>query len=221
VDACAAALDKTVTSLGAADATPLSGPARPSDGGGLGGHRAKIERPDPRAARWPSFAESMSAAGLGGAVEKGSLSTRRAYGAALRTAGELLPQLVCLDADVSNSTFSEMFARAHPKRFFECKIAEQNMVSTAVGLSAAGMIPFVNSFAKFIARAYDQVELASISRANVKLVGSHSGISLAADGPSQMALPDVAFFRSFTSVRGDDGRTPMCRVYLPSDSVSA
>ena len=180
-------------------------------------------RDDPREAAWPSFSEVMEAAGLGGALQKGQLSTRRAYGAALKAAGKLLPQVVALDADVSNSTFSEMF-RDTPEckdRFFECKIAEQNMVSVAAGFSAAGFIPFANSFSKFLSRAYDQIELASISRANIKLVGSHSGISLAADGPSQMSLNDVAFFRAFTTVRGDDRETPLCWLYQPSDSVSA
>jgi transketolase len=163
----------------------------------------------------------MDAAGLKGALEKGTLATRRAYGAALKVAGGLLPQVVALDGDVSNSTFSEMFAKAYPERFFECKIAEQNMVSTAAGLSAAGFIPFCNSFAKFIGRAYDQVEMANISRANLKLVGSHAGASLAADGPSQMGLMDVAFFRGFTTVRGDDRSSPLGWLFQPADAVAA
>ena len=87
--------------------------------------------------------------------------------------------------------------------------------------SAAGRIPFVNSFAKFIARAYDQVEMASVSRANIKLVGSHAGVSLAADGPSQMGLLDVAYFRAFTTVRGNDHRSPACWVFQPADAVAA
>ncbi len=205
-------------------ASKLTG-ATPAAGGDLRPPAPKAMKPkpriSPREADWPSFEDAMVAGGFGDAVKKGKLATRKAYGAALRVAGDLLPQVVCLDADVSNSTFSEIFRDAHPERFFECKIAEQNMVSTAVGLSAAGRIPFANSFAKFIARAYDQVEMASISRANIKLVGSHAGVTLAADGPSQMALPDVAYFRSFASVRGDDRSTPLCRVYLPSDAVAA
>lgn len=178
-------------------------------------------RVEPASVTWPSFAGSMEAAGLGAALKKQQLATRRAYGAALRTAGDLLPQVVVLDADVSNSTFSEYFGAAHRERFFECKIAEQNMVSCAAGLSAAGYIPFVNSFSKFIARAYDQVELACISRANIKLVGSHSGISLAADGPSQMSVADVAFFRAFTTVRADDRVSPLAWVFQPADAVAA
>lgn len=197
--------------------TNPSFPAPPAPAG------VSISHPDPREVAWPSFADAMSAGGLGGALQKNALATRRAYGAALRAAGEILPQVVVLDADVSNSTFSEMF-RENPKtreRFFECKIAEQNMISVAAGLSAAGYIPFANSFSKFLSRGYDQVELASISRANIKLVGSHSGISLAADGPSQMSLNDVAFFRAFTTARGDDRSTPLCHIYQPADAVSA
>ncbi len=210
-----ASLDRTVASLtGNARPEALQGPARPAA-------RAAAARPDPKTAGWPEFAEALRSAGLGPMLEKGKVGTRRAYGAALRAAGDVLPQVVALDGDVSNSTFSEMFAKAHPARFFECKIAEQNMVSAAVGLAAAGYIPFANSFAKFLSRAYDQVELASITRANVKLVGSHAGISLAADGPSQMSLNDVAFFRAFTTVRADDRVSPACWMYHPADAVAA
>lgn len=178
-------------------------------------------RPSPRDAEWPPFHAAMRSAGLDAALQKNGLATRRAYGAALKLAGDLLPQVVCLDGDVSNSTFADVFAAAHPERFFECKIAEQNMISAAVGLAAAGYIPFCNSFAKFIARAYDQVELASISRANLKIVGSHSGITPCSDGPSQMGLLDVAYFRSFTTVRGDDRTSPLCWFFQPADAVAA
>jgi transketolase len=210
-------LDQTARSLGADAQQHLPGPPAPPpipDG---------TRRPRPHAAevRWPGFEESMTSAGLGAALAKRQLATRRAFGAALKTAGDLMPQVVCLDGDVSNSTFSEIFAKVHPERFFECKIAEQNMISVGAGLSAAGFIPFVNSFAKFIARGYDQVEMASISRANLKLVGSHAGISLAADGPSQMALPDVAYFRAFTTVRDDERSGPICWIFHPADAVAA
>jgi transketolase len=134
----------------------------------------------------------MAEVGLSDAVAKNKLATRRAYGAALLALGKADERIVSLDGDVSNSTFAEYFAKKVPNRFFECKIAEQNMVSAAAGLAAAGYIPFASSFAKFLARAYDQVEMASISRANIKLVGSHAGVSLAADGPSQMGLLDAA-----------------------------
>lgn len=211
LDTAYASLDQAA---GAPGGSLLGRPAAPPAGG-------QPRRLDPREAQWPAFEAAMEAAGLGAALKKGKLSTRRAYGAALKIAGDVLPQVVVLDGDVSNSTFSEIFAAAHPQRFFECKIAEQNMASAAVGLSAAGFIPFVNSFAKFMARAYDQIEMASVSRANVKLVGSHAGISLAADGPSQMALPDVAYFRSFSAVRGDDREQPLCWVFHPADAVAA
>ncbi len=191
----------------------LEGPAAPAE-------VKPLEAPDVAGVQWPAFADAMEGAGLGDALSKGKLATRRAYGAALKVAGDLLPQVVALDGDVSNSTFSNIFAKHHAERFFECKIAEQNMVSVAVGLSAAGRIPFVNSFAKFIARAYDQVEMANISRANIKLVGSHAGISLAADGPSQMSLLDVAYFHGFTTVRGDNG-DPLCWFFHPADAVAA
>lgn len=192
----------------------LSGPKNPP-------HSGLPRRAEPRKAAWPTLDEALRSAGLGGAIEKRALATRRAYGVALKVAGDLLPQVVCLDGDVSNSTFSEIFAQAHPDRFFECKIAEQNMVSAAVGLAAAGFIPFANSFAKFISRGYDQVELANITRANIKLVGSHSGITPCADGPSQMGLVDVAFFRALSTARGDDRVSPQCWFFQPSDAAAA
>lgn len=167
----------------------------------------------------PPFAEGLQAAGFGEALDKGKLATRRAYGAALAALGALDDRIVALDGDVSNSTFAEIFAVQHPERFFEGKIAEQNMVSAAVGLAAAGKIPFVSSFAKFITRASDQVELAAISRANIKIVGSHCGLGPASDGPSQMALADVAFFRALADV--DGGGQPACRFFQPADAVAA
>ncbi|TWT43661.1 Transketolase [Phycisphaerae bacterium RAS1] len=205
-----AALDAAGGSGGPIGRPPLPAPPK-----------AESSRPDPREVAWPSFGDTMKSGGLAALLEKRAMGTRRAYGATLKAAGELLPQVVVLDADVSNSTFSEIFAAAHPTRFFECKIAEQNMVSAAAGLSAGGYIPFANSFAKFIGRAYDQVELAAISRANVKLVGSHSGITPCSDGPSQMALADVAFFRALTTVRNDERTGPVCWLFQPSDAVAA
>lgn len=166
-----------------------------------------------------SFSQALQAAGLSDALANRKLSTRRAWGAALAALGHD-PRIVSLDADVKGSTFAELFEKAHPERFFECKIAEQNMVSVAVGLAAAGRIPFVSSFAKFLVRAYDQIEMAVVTHANLKLVGSHAGISLAADGPSQMGLSDLAFFRAFAHVLRVDG-APAVRVFQPSDAVSA
>lgn len=167
-----------------------------------------------------SFAEAMERAGLADAVAKNKLSTRRAYGAALLALGHADERVVALDGDVSNSTFANVFGKAFPKRFFECKIAEQNMISAAAGLAAGGMIPFASTFAKFLARAYDQLEMAAITRANIKLVGSHSGVSLGADGPSQMSLPDMAYFRSFARA-GDGNGNPACTVLHPADAVAA
>jgi len=166
------------------------------------------------------FGEAMREFGLAGALEKKKLATRRAYGVALAALGKADERIVALDGDVSNSTFANIFAKAFPERFFECKIAEQNMVSAAAGLAAAGYIPFVSSFAKFLARGYDQIEMASISRANIKLCGSHAGVSLAADGPSQMSLPDLAYFRAFTEADDGFGR-PACIVFHPADAVAA
>ncbi len=190
--------------------------------GGLRIHKPKAEvTPLPSGPlELPPFDEGMEAAGLADSVAKNKLATRRAYGAALLALGKADERVVSLDGDVSNSTFAEYFAKQIPERFFECKIAEQNMISAAAGLAAAGFIPFVSSFAKFLARGYDQVEMANISRANVKLVGSHAGVSLAADGPSQMGLLDVTFFRSFGTT--DDGRgQPACVSFQPADAVAA
>jgi len=166
------------------------------------------------------FEEACERAGMGAALKSKKLATRAAYGAALVALGEADKRVVALDGDVSNSTYADRFAKAYPDRFFECKIAEQNMISVAAGLSAGGKIPFASSFGKFIARAADQIDMAVISRANVKIVGSHCGVSLAADGPSQMALSDVAYFRSLTRTDAGAGE-PACRVFQPCDAVSA
>jgi len=165
------------------------------------------------------FAEAIQAAGFESALEDKKLSPRRAYGAALATIGED-KRIVALDGDVKNSTFAEIFAKKYPDRYFEGRIAEQNMISAAAGLAASGRIPFVSSFAKFLIRALDQLEMAAITNANIKLCGSHAGVSLAADGPSQMGLPDLAFMRSFAHSKRVDG-LPAMRVFCPCDAVSA
>ncbi len=176
--------------------------------------------PQQRSLKTVPFANAMNDAGLAPAVEKNACGTRRAYGAALLALGKADDRIIALDGDVSNSTFAEYFAKAIPQRFFEGKIAEQNIVSVAAGAAAAGYIPFVSSFAKFLARAYDQIEMAQISRANIKIVGSHAGVSLAADGPSQMSLHDIAYFRSAS--HADNGRgAPVCATFHPSDAVAA
>ncbi len=166
------------------------------------------------------FEEACERAGMGSALKAKKLATRAAYGVALVALGDADPRVVALDGDVSNSTYADRFAQKHPDRFFECKIAEQNMVSAAAGLAAAGKVPFASSFAKFIARSVDQIDMAAISRANIKIVGSHAGVSLGADGPSQMAVSDVAYFRSLTRV--DAGLSEIaCHVFQPCDAVSA
>jgi transketolase len=166
-----------------------------------------------------TFAQALQSVGLGSQLEKKVLSTRRAYGAALAAIGAD-SRIVAMDGDVKNSTFAEYFAKKYPERYFEARIAEQNMISAAVGMAAAGKVPFVSTFAKFMVRGFDQVEMAAITNANIKMCGSHAGVSLAADGPSQMGLTDVAFIRSLARAKRADG-APACRLMLPSDAVSA
>ena len=122
--------------------------------------------------------------------------TRKAYALALTKLGKVYPQVVALDAELKNSTYSEEFLQHIPERFFECYIAEQNMVGMAHGLSVRGKIPFCSTFACFLTRAYDQIRMASISGANIKYAGSHAGVSVGEDGPSQMGLEDLAMFRA-------------------------
>ncbi|MDP7618699.1 MAG: transketolase [Dehalococcoidia bacterium] len=131
------------------------------------------------------------------AYEKGSkIATRRAYGEALAGLGAIRGDIVALDAEVSNSTFAATFAGAHPERFFEMYIAEQLMVAAAVGMQVRGWVPFASTFAAFLARAYDFIRMAAVSQANLRLAGSHAGVSIGADGPSQMALEDLAAIRA-------------------------
>ena len=139
------------------------------------------------------------------------VATRQAYGAALAKLGRANPAVVALDGDTKNSTYSNKFLAEYPDRFVECFIAEQNMVGAAVGLGAMGKIPFASTFACFLTRAFDQIRMAAISQANMKLCGSHAGISIGQDGPSQMALEDLAMMRAIA------GST----VFYPSDAVCA
>jgi transketolase len=127
---------------------------------------------------------------------KDSVATRKAYGDALKALGAADPEVVALDGEVSNSTFAEEFAKAYPDRFFEQYIAEQQLVAAAVGMSVRHKIPFASTFAAFFTRAYDFIRMAAISRANIRLVGSHAGVSIGEDGPSQMALEDLAMMRA-------------------------
>jgi transketolase len=143
------------------------------------------------------------------------VATREAWGTALAALGSVDPNVVALDADVKNSTFSERFEKAHPDRFYQSFIAEQSMVGAAMGLASRGAIAFPSTFACFLTRAADFIRMAGLSNArdqlNVKLTGSHCGVSIGEDGPSQMALEDLAMMRG----------VPNCTVVYPSDAVSA
>ena len=138
------------------------------------------------------------------------VATREAYGTAIARLGTNDERIVGLDADVGNSTFTETFEHQHPKRFFEAYIAEQLMVGASMGLAARGAIPFAATFAAFFSRASDFVRMAAIGHNNVKLAGSHAGVSIGEDGPSQMALEDLAMMRA----------QPNVTVLYPCDAVS-
>ena len=124
------------------------------------------------------------------------VATREAYGTALAKLGEADSRVVALDADVKNSTFSDKFEKVAPDRFYENFIAEQVMVGAAMGLAARGAIPFPSTFACFLSRAADFIRMAAISNVGIKLAGSHAGVSIGEDGPSQMALEDLAMCRA-------------------------
>ncbi|MFJ1737017.1 transketolase [Streptomyces sp. NPDC088254] len=130
-----------------------------------------------------------------GDPDKG-VATRDAYGQALAALGTAREDVVALDGEVSDSTRAEFFAKEHPERFFECYIAEQQLVAAAVGLAARGRVPYASTFAAFLTRAHDFVRMASISGAGINLVGSHAGVAIGQDGPSQMGLEDLAMFRA-------------------------
>lgn len=142
---------------------------------------------------------------------KDKVATRLAYGNALAALGRVHPGVVVIDGDVKNSTYADKFFEAFPERSVQSYIAEQNMVGMAMGLAARGLLPFAASFAAFLTRAHDQARMAAYSLANIKLCGSHVGVSIGEDGPSQMGLEDLALFRSI----------PGCAVLYPSDGFSA
>ncbi|HEX6800598.1 MAG TPA: transketolase [Ktedonobacterales bacterium] len=140
-----------------------------------------------------------------------AIATRQAFGEALRALGAAYPDVVVVDGEVGNSTYTDIFAKAYPDRFFEQYIAEEQMVASQVGLQIRGYQPFGATFAAFYSRAFDFVRMAAISRANIKLCGSHAGVSIGEDGPSQMGLEDLAMMRAvYGSV-----------VLYPSDGNSA
>jgi transketolase len=152
----------------------------------------EVRKPDPAEPhRFPDGALELPRYELGTEV-----ATRKAYGEALAALGTARGDVVALDGEVSNSTFSEIFAKAHPERFFEMYIAEQQMIAAAVGLQVVGWRPFASTFAAFITRAYDFVRMAAVSRARLCLSGSHAGVSIGEDGPSQMGLEDIAALRA-------------------------
>ncbi|MFA5014231.1 MAG: transketolase [Actinomycetota bacterium] len=143
-------------------------------------------------------------------MAKDKISTRKAYGNALVNIFSKYPGIVVLDAEVSNSTFSEIFQKYFPQRFFEMYITEQNMIGAAIGLSLRGKIPFVSTFAAFFSRAFDQIRMSQYSNTNIKFVGSHAGVSIGEDGSSQMGLEDIAMFRTLNN----------SVVLYPSDGIS-
>jgi transketolase len=163
--------------------------------GGLRNIHVDVEKPEPAVAQtFPGGALELPRYELGDEV-----ATRKAYGEALAALGTARGDVVALDGEVSNSTFAEIFAKAHPERYFEMYIAEQQLLAAAVGLSARGWNPFASTFAAFFSRAYDFIRMAGISRANLRLAGSHAGVSIGEDGPSQMALEDIASLRAVHS----------------------
>lgn len=160
--------------------------------GGVRNLRVEVAKPaageahrfQPSARDWPAYEVGSSVA------------TRKAYGEALAALGGERGDVVALDGEVSNSTYAEIFAEAHPERYFEMYISEQQMIAAAVGLQVLGWKPFASTFAAFTSRAYDFVRMAAVSRATLKVCGSHAGVSIGEDGPSQMGLEDLAAFRA-------------------------
>jgi transketolase len=131
------------------------------------------------------------------AYEPGSaVATRTAFGEALAALGAVRPDVVVLDGEVSDSTRTQFFADAHPERYFEFYIAEQQLIAAAVGMQVRGWVPYASTFAAFFSRAYDFIRMAAISRASIRLVGTHAGVAIGKDGPSQMALEDLAALRA-------------------------
>jgi transketolase len=179
----------------------------------LGGERDLIVRgplPDDATPRHPARADGAAGIKLPSYDLGQKVATRKAYGDALAAIGAR-PDIVAMDGEVSNSTFADEFAKAYPQRYFEMFIAEQQLVAAAVGFSVRGYRPFASTFAAFLTRAYDFIRMAAISQADIRLVGSHAGVEIGADGPSQMALEDLAMLRA---VHGST-------VLYPSDAASA
>ena len=160
----------------------------------------KVQRPAPR----------RGTVGVSPYKHGDKVATREAFGDALARLGDGDDRIVALDGDVKNSTFSEKFEQRHPNRFYEAFIAEQTMIGAAMGLAARGAIPFPSTFSAFLTRAYDFIRMAAIGNNNIKMAGSHAGVSIGEDGPSQMALEDLAMMRA----------EPNVAVLYPCDAVS-
>ncbi|MFW6154776.1 MAG: transketolase [Planctomycetota bacterium] len=169
--------------------------------------RGQLAQPEQRQPKRAAPAEAEPPA-----YEMGSnVATRNGFGNALRRLAPQYPELVALDGEVCNSTRSEFFRDAHPERFFEMYIAEQNMVGAALGLALRGKLPVVSTFAAFLTRAFDQIRMSRHSDPNLKFVGSHAGVAIGPDGPSQMGLEDIALFRTILD----------SVVLQPADAMSA
>jgi transketolase len=169
-------LKEALPGLGQVDRSLRGRIAKPED--------LKSKNPIPAAIQEPSYEPGKT------------FATRKAYGNALKRIKPAYPAILAVDGEVSNSTYAEIFKDAYPDRFFEMYIAEQNMAGVALGLATRGKIPFASTFAAFLTRAFDQVRMSQYSRANIKFVGSHAGVSIGEDGPSQMGLEDIAMFRT-------------------------
>ncbi len=163
----------------------------------LGGERnISVHVPKPASDGTPHVFETSGSLELPRYELGGKEAVRKAYGDALAALGSANGKVVALDGEVSNSTYSEIFKKAHPERYFEMYIAEQQMVAAAVGMQVRGWRPYASTFAAFLSRAYDFVRMGAISQADIRLVGSHAGVSIGEDGPSQMALEDIASLRA-------------------------
>ncbi|MBA2383826.1 MAG: transketolase [Actinobacteria bacterium] len=172
---------------------PLDDPdAAIAELGGLRELRIEVGKPEPAEPhRFPTETLELPRYEVGTEV-----ATRKAYGEALAAVGAARGDVVALDGEVSNSTFADIFAKAHPERYFEMYIAEQQLIAAAVGLQVVGWRPFVSTFAAFLSRGYDFIRMAAVSRARLSISGSHAGVSIGEDGPSQMGLEDIATFRA-------------------------
>jgi transketolase len=174
--------------------------------GGIRDLRISVQAPPPRR----PHPDGISSAVRLPEYELGEkVATRRAYGDALQALGSR-PDVVALDGEVGNSTYSELFKKDHPERYFEMYIAEQQLIAATVGMAVRGYTAFASTFAAFLSRAYDFIRMAGISQATIRLAGSHAGVEIGADGPSQMALEDLASLRAVHS----------STVLYPSDAVS-